>query len=277
MKKILTFTFAALLMQSSFCLHMSPTKAFAQTQETLKNNTIVEMVNADLSDEVIISLIRSSKNSFDTSSTGIMELKRAGVSDAVILEIVKAAAAKEEKTTDGETTNDPSVPSNAPTAMVLLDGTPVKLRIGRTISSADATTGETVDFEVLEDIKIGDNLIIQRGGLAIATITRAKPKARLGKGGKLDLNIDYVRLVSGEKAALRAVKETKGGNYTGTMTGAIVASSILFFPAAPFFLFMKGKDISIPKGTEITAYINGDVSLDPGKFSASSATPETDQ
>ena len=50
------------------------------------------------------------------------------------------------------------------------------------------------------------------------------------------------------------------------MTGAIVATSIVFFPAAPAFLFMKGKDITIPKGTEITAYINGEVGLDPQKF-----------
>lgn len=52
------------------------------------------------------------------------------------------------------------------------------------------------------------------------------------------------------------------------MTGAIVASSILFFPAAPFFLFMKGKEVKIPKGTEITAYVNGDTILDRKKFIA---------
>jgi PEGA domain-containing protein len=55
------------------------------------------------------------------------------------------------------------------------------------------------------------------------------------------------------------------------MTGAIVATSIVFFPAAPFFLFMHGKDITIPKGTEITAYIAGDTPLDPGKFSQADA------
>src|SRR5579884_678716 len=50
------------------------------------------------------------------------------------------------------------------------------------------------------------------------------------------------------------------------MTGAMVATSIVFFPAAPLFLFMHGKDITIPKGTEITAYINGDTRLDEAKF-----------
>src|SRR5262245_39054547 len=148
----------------------------------------------------------------------------------------------------------------------LEDGTPVKLRLTRTISSADAKVGERVDFEVLEDVKVGETIIIPRTGIALATITEAQPKRRLGRGGKLNVNIDHVRLASGEKAALRAVKELEGGGHTGAMTGAIVATSIVFFPAAPFFLFIKGKDITIPKGTEITAYINGDISLNPRKF-----------
>jgi hypothetical protein len=46
----------------------------------------------------------------------------------------------------------------------------------------------------------------------------------------------------------------------------MVATGILFFPAAPLFLFMKGKEITIPKGTEVTAYINGDAELDKAKF-----------
>ena len=156
----------------------------------------------------------------------------------------------------------------APLAFGLQDGTPVKLRISRNLSSADAKTGETVDFEVLEDVKIGEIVVIPRGGVALGTVTLGKPKGRMGKGGKLDINIDSVRLVSGEKVALRAVKESRGGSHTGAMTGAIVATSILFFPAAPFFLFMKGKDITIPKGTEITAYVNSDIALDAAKFAA---------
>lgn len=155
---------------------------------------------------------------------------------------------------------------SAQTDFVLQDGTPIKLRMGRNMSSADAKTGETVDFEVLEDVKIGDVIVIPRGGVANGTVTQGKPKGRMGKGGKLDINIDYARTVAGEKVALRAIKENKGGSSTGAMTGAIVASSILFFPAAPFFLFMKGKDIKIPKGTEITAYVSGDSSLDKNKY-----------
>ena len=38
------------------------------------------------------------------------------------------------------------------------------------------------------------------------------------------------------------------------------------FPQAPFFLSMHGKDITIPKGTEVTAYINGNTPLAQTEF-----------
>jgi hypothetical protein len=150
--------------------------------------------------------------------------------------------------------------------LVLHDATPVRLRLNRNLSSADAKEGETADFEVLDDVKIGDTLIVSRGGTAIATVTQAQKKRRMARGGKLDVNIDFVRAVDCDKIALRAVKETHGGGHTGAMTGAIVATSLVFFPAAPFFLFMHGKDITIPKGTEITAYTNGEIKLEAARF-----------
>jgi hypothetical protein len=158
---------------------------------------------------------------------------------------------------------------------VLEDGTPVKMRINRTISSGDAHVGDTIDFEVLEDISLNGTLVIPKGGLAFATVTQAQAKRRMARGGKLDINIDYVKLVSSEKAALRAVKDMSGGGHTGAMVGGMVATSLVFFPAAPFFLFMHGKDISIPKGTEITAYVNGDMKLDIAKFQPKSTEPQS--
>ena len=44
------------------------------------------------------------------------------------------------------------------------------------------------------------------------------------------------------------------------------ASAVLFFPAAPFFLLMHGSDITIPKGTEVTTYINGAVPIQLADF-----------
>src|SRR5258708_6307821 len=81
-------------------------------------------------------------------------------------------------------------PLKQPLAFGLEDGTPIKLRLTRNLSSADATTGERVDFEVLEDIKVKDVIVVPRGGLALATVTEAQAKRRMARGGKLNVNID---------------------------------------------------------------------------------------
>src|ERR1700719_2977300 len=60
------------------------------------------------------------------------------------------------------------------------------------------------------------------------------------------------------------------------MTGAMIGTAIVFFPAAPLFLFMHGKDITIPEGTEVTAYINGDIPLDPVEFQPQTVKPAAD-
>ncbi|WP_433985229.1 hypothetical protein RBB78_24810 (plasmid) [Tunturiibacter empetritectus] len=39
------------------------------------------------------------------------------------------------------------------------------------------------------------------------------------------------------------------------MTAGMVGTAIVFFPAAPLLLLIHGKDITIPKGTEVTAFM----------------------
>ncbi|MGA9672258.1 MAG: PEGA domain-containing protein, partial [Terracidiphilus sp.] len=119
-----------------------------------------------------------------------------------------------------------------------------------------------------EDISVDQVVILPKGSSAIATVTEADHKKSMGRAGKLNIAISYARLKDQEKVALRAVKDSKGGGHVGAMTGAIVATSIVFFPAAPLFLFIHGKDISLPQGTEITAFVEGDMHLDMNKFGA---------
>ncbi|WP_058187811.1 PEGA domain-containing protein [Terracidiphilus gabretensis] len=159
-------------------------------------------------------------------------------------------------------------PAGLPQHHTLLDGMPIKLRISQSISSADAKVGQEIPFEVIEDVKVDDIVVLPKGATAIGTVTDANPKRSMGRAGKLNISISYARLSDQEKVALRAMKDTKGGGHVGAMTGAMVATSIVFFPAAPLFLFIHGKDITIPQGTEITAFVQGDMHLDMSRFGA---------
>lgn len=233
-------------------------------QPALDNETVLKLFKAGLSEEVILGMVNNQPGKYSMSADDVIALKSAGVSDKVIAAMVNKNSGATPIADVKPNTGASLLPAVVPD-LILHDATPVRLRLSRNLSSADAKVGDNVDFEVLDDVKVDDVMVIPRGATAIATITKAEHKKRMARGGKLDVNIDYVR-VANEKIALRAVKETSGGGHTGAMTGGMVATAIVFFPAAPFFLFMHGKDTTIPKGTEITAYVNGEIKLDREKF-----------
>jgi len=148
----------------------------------------------------------------------------------------------------------------------LQDGTKVPLTLGRELSSGTEVAGNRVDFEVSEEINVQGVLVIPKGSKAYGTIVEAQGRRRLGRAGRLNVRIDEVRLGDGERAKLRAVQEAKGKGRQAVMTGALIASGVLFFPAAPMFLFIRGKDVVIAKAAPVTAYVDGYTILEKLKF-----------
>jgi hypothetical protein len=149
----------------------------------------------------------------------------------------------------------------------LRDGTAIRLRLKENISSAKASVGEFVGFEVLDEIEVNGVVVIPRGGRARGSVTEAVSKGKMGRAGKLEIVLDYVRLADFETAAVRAVQTAGGGERDGgSKPVGIVANGWLYWPSAPFVLFTHGKDITIPKGAEVTAYVDGDVNLNTAKF-----------
>ncbi len=157
------------------------------------------------------------------------------------------------------------LPPPVPKPGTLVDGTAIKLRLGENLSSENAKVGQQVSFEVTEDVLVDGVVVIPKGSSAIATVTEAQAKRRMGRGGKLDVNVDSTHMVNGQKVQLRAVRGDNGGGHVGGMTVGIVATALVFFPAAPLFLLMHGKDITIPEGTPVTAFVQGDTKLDAAK------------
>src|SRR5882762_4955881 len=91
----------------------------------------------------------------------------------------------------------PSVPPS-PTELTLRNGTPIHLKLGKTISSATAH---------VEEVIVDGLSVIPSGATAIGLVTEAEPKKRMGHGGKLAFTINFVRLKDDEKASVRSFQE----------------------------------------------------------------------
>ncbi|HET8925431.1 MAG TPA: hypothetical protein VFN26_20780 [Candidatus Acidoferrum sp.] len=144
--------------------------------------------------------------------------------------------------------DDPNAhPEPAPKAknaagFTLLSGTPIRLKLNKSISSANAHVSDPVELEVVEEIAVDGVPVIFKGAQAMGVVTDAEPKKRMGRGGKLGLSITSVRLSNNEKASVRSYQESTGSNSAAS-------------PLA------SGKDVVFTQGTEFTAYVDGDVHL----------------
>ena len=81
--------FVAVTLVAPLLMALSPA---AVAQETLTNQSVVEMVKAGLSERVIIAKIRTSPTNFDTRTDALIALKNNGVSEQVIEAIMSPSA-----------------------------------------------------------------------------------------------------------------------------------------------------------------------------------------
>jgi len=88
-------------------------------------------------------------------------------------------------------------------ALKLADGTPIKLRVGQMLSSADAQTDGVVRLEVVEDVCVGNSVVIFSGTTASAVVTKMNSKKVKGAPRQLALSVDSLNLADGTKALLR--------------------------------------------------------------------------
>ncbi len=139
--------------------------------------------------------------------------------------------------------------------VTLPEGTKVRVRLEQQLSSATAEEGQPVQLSVTEDVKAGDTLVIAQGATCVGTITQAVPKRRMGRTGKLDFSIERCNAVDGVGVPLRYSAIKKEGGSHSARTGALTAgAAIVFWPAAPVFLLMKGKDVTVNKGIIIDVF-----------------------
>jgi hypothetical protein len=163
-------------------------------------------------------------------------------------------AARPRTAYDEPTVAAEAAPKSPPSAsdLTLVNGTPVHLVLGKTISSATAHVGDVVELQVTEEVAVDGLTVIPSGAKAVGIVTEVETKKRLGHGAKLGLSINFVRLSASEKVPVRSFQDSSGSD---TLVGVTR-------PAA------SGKDVSFAQGTEFMAYVDGDVHLKREGFQA---------
>lgn len=179
----------------------------------------------------------------------------------------RAGRADEKRQTLSSEPQPPSEPKARTNAgFTLEDGAIVKLKLMRDLSSSKLQDKETVEFEVMEDVKVEGIVVIPRGARAEGTVIDTQAARRMGRSGRVGVRLDWTLTGAGERIPLRAVGVRPNGERAEKIINDTATTAMVLFPAAPFILLKKGKDVTIPKGTLATSFVDGDHPLDREAF-----------
>ena len=148
-------------------------------------------------------------------------------------------------------------PTEPPAKLILKEGTDVKLKFAQDLSSKTATDDDPVNLVLDEDLKVGDVTVAKAGSKAVGTVTHAKKAGMMGKGGELNLRLEYL-LVGDTRMRLRGTKGKEGEGKVG----AAVALTVIF---GPIGLIKHGKNVEVKQGSPLLAYVDQDFTVPPAR------------
>lgn len=155
--------------------------------------------------------------------------------------------------------------AGSPRRLSLEPGMPIEVRVAKAVSSETAQADERVEFTVLEDVKVGDEVVIARGSLAWGAVVAVTPRGRLARDGKLEIEVQGVCVADGSRAPIRAYRSDEA---MMAPRETAMSETLLALPALPLLIFMQGKERVLPRGRELTVFSAQRLQVDSDRLTA---------
>ncbi len=145
-------------------------------------------------------------------------------------------------------------------SVLIPKGTLVRVRLGESMSTRSAREGQTVRFTVETAVRIGTRKVIEKGASVEAYVSEVRHPQRFGRNASLKIKFISVTSTKNKEIPI-AIGEhaSKTNQQMGMAAGAAVGGAIIFGPLGLLGgLFVKGKNVVIPKGTILNVEVSED-------------------
>lgn len=164
--------------------------------------------------------------------------------------------------TESVTAMDAVQAATSAQSLVLNSGTPITLVVTEEVNSSTHKEGEKFKLTVLNDVKIGETIVIPRGTPAAGEITWRTGKGAFGKSGKIEFALTSIDL--------NGVSLPVSGSYRQEGEGNTIATGIGIIAVGVFAGFITGKRARVPAGRELLSQLADNVPFGSnGKISSS--------
>ncbi len=130
----------------------------------------------------------------------------------------------------------------------------LRIRLLNKISSSESQIGQVINYELAEDVRIENSLIIPAGTTGTMKVVSVSEAGQFGKTGDVELEFSKLNTIDGTPLALNIGEEAQEENKTlqlalgASLLGAVLLSNPVGLIAG---YFVKGKEEDLPAGTEL--------------------------
>jgi hypothetical protein len=139
------------------------------------------------------------------------------------------------------------VAAKAPQMLTLNSGVPITLAAAEEVNSSTHKEGDLFKLTVMNDIKVGDTVVIPKGTPATGEVTWRTGKGAFGKSGKMEFSLRSIDL-NGTRIPVT-------GDYRQEGEGNTVATGVGVIAIGVFAGFITGKRARVPMGRELMAQL----------------------
>ena len=129
----------------------------------------------------------------------------------------------------------------------------LKIKLVTPLNTHTSRTGDTIVFQVTDDIYVDGSLIIAKGAQGTGKVNKVEGARNFGRDAKLEISFDTIDAIDGSTIHTILGDKAKAENKSlATAAGASVAGMMILGPLGIVGgAFIHGKDIDIPMSTEV--------------------------
>jgi hypothetical protein len=145
-------------------------------------------------------------------------------------------------------------------ALTIPKGTLIKVRLNESLSTRTTQEGRNVSFTVDSDVRINNRKVFAKGAPVDAYISDIRHPQRFGRNASLKIKFISVLSVKNRDVPVEIGEHAaKTNEQMGMAAGAAVGGALIFGPLGLLAgLFVKGKNIEIPRGTVLHVEVSED-------------------
>ena len=151
----------------------------------------------------------------------------------------------------------------------------IKIALVTPVNAKDLKVGDTIEYQVADDVFVGDTLVFTKGSRGEGTVTKVRQARNFGRNAQVEIDFKSTKALDGTYVTTYIGEEAKKEmEHLAMAAGASLAGIAVLGPIGVVAgAFVRGKNVDHPAGTELYIQTKDETTLYGVQTTYDSAAP----